>query len=62
MPVEGAMSVNEFCANYNVGRTTAYAEINAGRLRAVKASRRTLISAQAAREWFEALPQIKPQK
>jgi hypothetical protein len=62
MKNDGAMSVREFCGRYQIGRTTAYFEINAGRLRAVKAKRRTLISLEAAREWFDSLPQIKPQR
>jgi hypothetical protein len=37
-----AFSISEFCLRYGVGRTNAYQEIAAGRLRAVKAGRRTL--------------------
>ena len=62
MKTDGAMSIQEFCGLYKIGRTTAYDEINTGRLRAVKAKRRTLISQEAAREWFDSLPKIKPQK
>ncbi len=53
-----AYSVAEFCRFYGIGRTHAYAEISAGRLRALKAGRRTLISADAAETWLNALPTI----
>jgi hypothetical protein len=62
MKTDGAMTIQQFCGLYKIGRTTAYDEINTGRLRAVKAKRRTLISQDAAREWFDSLPEIKPQK
>jgi hypothetical protein len=32
----GAMSVQAFCERYDIGRTKAYEEINAGRLKARK--------------------------
>jgi excisionase family DNA binding protein len=51
-----AFPIHEFCRRYGIGRTTAYAEIAAGRLRAVKAGRRTLISEDAAESWLAALP------
>lgn len=59
MTTEGALGIREFCERYNIGRTTAYAEIKTGRLCAVKAKRRTLISLRSAREWFDSLPEIK---
>jgi hypothetical protein len=34
-----AMSVQDFCERYDIGRTKAYEEINAGRLKARKAGR-----------------------
>jgi excisionase family DNA binding protein len=51
-----AFSITEFCQRYSIGRTRAYEEIAAGRLRAVKAGRRTLIAEESAEAWFEALP------
>jgi excisionase family DNA binding protein len=51
-----AFPINEFCERYSIGRTRAYEEIAAGRLRAVKAGRRTLIPADSAEAWFEELP------
>jgi excisionase family DNA binding protein len=54
-----ALSINEFCSLYSIGRTKAYAEISSGRLRAVKAGRRTLISEDSAEAWLAALPDSK---
>jgi excisionase family DNA binding protein len=50
-----AFSLAEFCIRYDVGRTTAYAEIKAGRLRVVKVGKRTLVPADAAEFWLENL-------
>lgn len=60
MNTDGAMGIEEFCDRYKIGRTTVYEEINTGRLRSVKVRRRTLISFEAARAWFDSLPEIKP--
>jgi excisionase family DNA binding protein len=49
-------SVAEFCNRYGVGRTTTYEEIKAGRLQAVKAGKRTLVTADAAESWLKSLP------
>ena len=49
-------SINEFCSRYGVGRTTAYEEIKAGRLQVVKAGKRTLVPADAAKFWIKNLP------
>jgi excisionase family DNA binding protein len=38
-----ALSVDEFCQSVGIGRSKAYEEIGAGRLKAVKIGRRTLI-------------------
>jgi excisionase family DNA binding protein len=51
-----AFSVDEFCARYGVGRTTAYEEIKAKRLQVVKAGKRTLVTADAAESWLKNLP------
>lgn len=52
---KAALSVEDFCNSYSVGKTTAYEEIAAGRLRAVKAGRRTLIPEQSAADWLKSL-------
>ena len=54
-----AFSIPEFCRRYGIGRTNAYQEIAAGRLRAVKAGRRTLITHEAAEAWLASLPELK---
>ena len=54
----GAMSVDEFCRWARIGRTSAYNEIANGRLRALKVGRRTVIPADAARHWLEALKPV----
>jgi excisionase family DNA binding protein len=56
-----ALSINEFCNRYAIGRTTTYREIAAGRLRAVKAGRRTLIPRESAEAWLAALPALNQQ-
>jgi hypothetical protein len=50
------MSVNDFCRRYRIGRTKAYEEINAGRLKAKKSGRRTIIAEDDAEEWLSLLP------
>ena len=56
--VQRAMSVDAFCQRYEIGRTTAYAEIREGRLRARKCGKRTVIAADDADEWLGRLPLI----
>ena len=51
-----AFSIAAFCENYGIGRTSAYEEIAAGRLRVVKAGKRTLVPADAAEAWLKNLP------
>ena len=58
MMSKAALSVEDFCKSYGVGRTTAYEEINSGRLRAVKAGRRTLIPEQSAVDWLKSLEPV----
>jgi excisionase family DNA binding protein len=57
-PDQQAFSVKEFCRLYGVGRTFAYEQIAMGKLAAVKAGRRTLITAKDARAWLENLPRL----
>ena len=54
-----AMSIAEFCQRYGVGRTTAYAEIKQGRLRARKCGKRTIIANDDGDEWLRRLPLIE---
>jgi hypothetical protein len=53
------MSLRAFCETYSVGRTKAYEEIKAGRLKAKKAGRRTIIGDEAAEEWWRSLPELQ---
>jgi Helix-turn-helix domain len=54
-----AMRIPDFCERYDIGRTKAYEEINAGRLRARKAGRRTIITADDAEDWLGRLPALQ---
>jgi excisionase family DNA binding protein len=51
-----AFSILEFCRIYGVGRTTAYQQVKAGRLRVVKVGKRTLVPVDAAETWLKNLP------
>jgi excisionase family DNA binding protein len=55
-----AFCVEEFCRRYGVGRTTAYAEMKAGRLPRRKIGRRSLIAEDDAEAWLHALPIVIP--
>ena len=50
------MTVPDFCKRYRFGRTKTYEEINAGRLKARKAGKRTIIAEEDAEEWLHLLP------
>lgn len=54
--MKNALSINDFCERYDVGRTYTYQELASGRLRALKAGRRTIIPVSEAERWLEALP------
>jgi len=60
MAAVSAISVEEFCRRYDIGRTLAFELIKTGKLPARKCGRRTLIAAEAAAAWFAGLPAIKP--
>ena len=51
-------SIAEAVAVTGLGRTSLYAEIGAGRLRATKCGRRTLIPAAALDEWLNSLARV----
>jgi excisionase family DNA binding protein len=55
-----AFDINEFCRRYGIGRTTAYDEIKAGRLRRRKVGKRSLITEDDAEAWLKDLPTITP--
>lgn len=50
-----AFSIPEFCAAVGIGRSRAYEEIKAGRLRILKCGRRTLIAQDAVSAWLISL-------
>lgn len=51
-----AFTVEEFCTAYAIGRSYAYQEIKAGKLRTKKAGKRTLILRADAETWVLGLP------
>jgi hypothetical protein len=55
-----ARTVKQFGADYGVGKTLTYAEIKAGRLRAVKVGFRTLILHDDSEAWVRSLPEVMP--
>jgi excisionase family DNA binding protein len=57
-----ALSVEEFCRRYSIGRTKAYQELGAGRLRARKVGKRTLITEDDAEAWLSRLPALEAQR
>ena len=59
-PGKVAFSISEFATSVGVGRTFVFAEINAGRLRAVKAGARTLITADERARYVRSLPPVTP--
>jgi hypothetical protein len=54
-----AYTLNEFCRAAPCSRTTAYAEIRAGRLRAKKLGSRTIIPKDVAQNFIAGLPDVK---
>jgi excisionase family DNA binding protein len=54
-----ALTLKDFCDAYRVCRETAYQQIRAGRLRAVKLGRKTLILRADADAWAAALPELR---
>jgi hypothetical protein len=56
----GALTVKNFCREYDVGSTVAYGLIAAGAIAARKVGRRTLITRESAEAWFNSLPPMQP--
>ncbi len=57
-PTRRARTVRQFGADYGVGKTLTYAEIKAGRLRAVKVGSRTLILHDDSEAWARSLAEV----
>jgi hypothetical protein len=53
-----AHTLPDFCERYGIGRTKAYDEIKAGRLKARKNGRTTIIAETDAQAWLASLPQL----
>ena len=51
-----ALRVSEACRALAISRSKLYLELAAGRLRAVKCGRRTLIPVPEIKAWLEGLP------
>lgn len=51
-----AYDLKGFCEIFSIGRTKVYQEIREGKLKTLKVGRRTIITAQAADEWLNSLP------
>jgi|GEM_PF-1865642 len=49
-------TINEFCKEMNIGRTSAYKELNSGRLKAIKVFGKTLIPESSIQDWLHSLP------
>ncbi len=54
-----AFSIDEVAVSIGVGRDKVYDEIRAGRLTAKRAGRRTIITADALRDYLEQLPNLQ---
>ena len=57
-----AHSIEDFCDRYGIGRTQAYEEVKAGRLKAKKVGRRTIVPDEAGQEWLASLPSAATEK
>ena len=60
--MQRAFTLDEFCLFYRIGRTRAYEEINAGRLKTVKNGAKTIVRADDAETWLAnlTLPESNP--
>ena len=56
------MSITRFSEDYAIGRTKAYEELKAGRLRGLKIGKRTVISQDDAEAWLRQLPALQVTK
>ncbi len=56
MSMPELLRVADFCAHYNIGRTSLYREVNAGRLKLRKFGTATRIAREDAELWAATLP------
>jgi excisionase family DNA binding protein len=54
-----ALSITEFAKRFGLCRESVYAQARAGRLRIVKAGKRSLIMTADAEAWAANLPELK---
>lgn len=54
-PAKAAYSIAELCQIIGLGKTTVYSEISAGRIKTLKAGRRTLVPATEVAAFLERL-------
>jgi hypothetical protein len=54
-PLGGMSPINDFCRRNSVGRSFAYEQIRAGKLAAVKAGKKTLITYEEEIRWRKSL-------
>ncbi len=52
-PFRQAVSVNEFCNAWSIGRTHFYALVKAGEIRVIRLGRRTLVPCCQGEEWLQ---------
>ena len=57
----GALTVEEFCETYKMGRSKFYGELRAGRLMAKKNGKNTIVLKSEAQRWERSLPDFVPQ-
>ena len=57
-----AFSISETCEAAGQGRTSIYAAIARGELKARKAGRRTVVLPDDLKAWLESLPAITPKE
>jgi excisionase family DNA binding protein len=55
-PSVSAYTISDFIETFRLGRTKVYAEIKAGRLKARKVGKRTLVLKTDAEAWLSSLP------
>lgn len=59
-PARAALTVDEALYAMNIGRTTFYSEVKAGRINLVKLGKKTLVPATEPAKWLERLAALQP--